>query len=366
MSKRSGALVVALALAIGLLTATPAAATYGASISFPGNTTTFYSPFSGPANITFTFNDDGEPGTNDKSEMFSLRLRVENGATVHTDSVTIYPDSQSSPKTVQFSWPALTVKQTTRYVVAIYKDGAQYRQRTFTMKPRLVRIVSINPDPFFPRIKDGYRDTTNVTYRLAASSQPVIVRIYQSNAEGQCCSGSMVRHQNLHDESVGTRHYIWNGRGDGGGRLPKGDYWVQITATDYGGVTRTSKPAEVSIALYHRVFKRVGRHGIKFHHTGPEKDFRSGGDCWVRRDFLTRDLWITCKNSAFSVFWRWAIPTSGQIEAVSFALIGVPGYVCGATKGHTTTDSFLRVGGLGQHRCRVDKARITYSYLKAS
>ena len=47
-------------------------------------------------------------------------------------------------------------------------------------------------------------------------------------------------------------------------------------------------------------------------------------------------------------------------------LIRVSGYTCGATMGHSGSDSFLQVGAIGQRRCRVDKARITYTYIKES
>ena len=159
MRKRSVAAVAVFTVLIGLLTATPALATYRASIQFhpPQNATTFFSPFSGPAEITFNF-DDNPTGGIDPPTTFNVRLRYENGATIHSQNFTITPQAGSSPDTVQFNWPALNVTSNTNYEVAVYRtNGTQLRERRFTLRPRLLRITSINPDPFFPTINDGYQ-----------------------------------------------------------------------------------------------------------------------------------------------------------------------------------------------------------------
>ena len=63
MRTRILTLGTSMALAIGLLTATPAAAAYTASISFPGAASEFYSPFAGPATIQFDFDVADRPGS---------------------------------------------------------------------------------------------------------------------------------------------------------------------------------------------------------------------------------------------------------------------------------------------------------------
>ncbi|HWL89748.1 MAG TPA: hypothetical protein VNP90_00135, partial [Actinomycetota bacterium] len=151
MRKRSVAAVAVLTVLIGLVTATPALATYNASIGFPEGAVRFFSPFSGPASITINFDDEG--AGLDPPATFSLRLRFKDGATIHTQPVNIDPNPDQSPRTVQFSWPALNVTSTTTYEVAVHRaNGTQLRERTFTLEPRLVRITSITPDPFFPTI----------------------------------------------------------------------------------------------------------------------------------------------------------------------------------------------------------------------
>lgn len=365
MRLRIPVLGLTLSVLIGLLTATPALAVFSvAPIQFPNNTSTFYSPFSGPAEITFNFNDYQDLGPNDPSTTFSLRLRVQNGPTIHTQSVTINPGSQLSPRTIQFDWPAVTVTSPTIYEVAIYQGGSEERHRAFTLKPPLAQIMSIAPDPFFPWIDDNYKDTTDVTYKLASTSEPVIVRVYASDPDGTCC-GALVREANLATQVVGTRHFIWNGRESGGDLLPKGDYWVRITATDFGGITRTSTAKEVSIARFYRARRTISKNGIAYHHRSATTVLASGGACSLQRLTVPKDLGVRCDDARVHVYWRWTLPASGQIESASFLMADVPG-ACHTAKGHTAIDTFLRVGGLGANRCRVDKARMTYSFLKAS
>src|SRR4026207_2244549 len=116
MRTRSLPVGVAIALALGLLAPLPAsAACADPMIEFPGGSPEFYSPFSGPATVTFTF----LPPDNDAT--FEIRLRPQGGAAIRTKDVFIDPDSQSSPRVVQFSWPALSVGSTRTYQVAVYR-----------------------------------------------------------------------------------------------------------------------------------------------------------------------------------------------------------------------------------------------------
>ncbi len=372
MGKRSVSAVAVFTVLIGLLTATPALATYSASILFhpPQNATTFFSPFSGPAEITFNF-DDNPTGGLDPTTTFNLRLRYENGATIYSQNVTI-TQGTSSPHTVSFSWPALNVTSNTRYEVAVHRtNGTQLRERLFTLRPRLLKVTSITPDPFFPTITDGYRDTTRITYELLGNSTSIRVQVLEAAGGGGCC-GDLVRDfLQFENRVAGTYGYTWNGSDDVGMVLPEGDYWVRITAIAYNGIPGTSVPVHVALDRFYRVTNTASKNGIAYHHRGPTTVLRSGGSCALERLTASSDVRIRCRHARVRVFWRWTLPagpdiTEAEITQVNFDLIRVPGYTCGATKGLVGTDSFLQVGAIGQRRCRVDKARITYTYTQES
>ena len=158
MRTRSLAAGAAIALALGLLTALPASAAYqDPLIEFPGGTSVFYSPFSGPATVTFTFDAD----TNDAT--FELRLRRVGGAVIRTREVFIDPDTMASPHPVSFSWPALSVGSAKTYQVAVYRGGnLQGSPESFQVLPPLVSITGATPNPFLPWIDDDIKDETRI------------------------------------------------------------------------------------------------------------------------------------------------------------------------------------------------------------
>ena len=281
-----------------------------------------------------------DAGTNDPSSTFSLRLRVQNGATVHSENVTINPNTQLSPRTIEFDWPAVTVTSPTIYEVAVYQGGDEERDRAFTLKPPLVRIMSIAPDPFFPWINDDYKDTTDVTYRLASTSEPVIVHVYESDTDGTCC-GALVREADLFTQIVGTRHFIWSGRDDGGDLLPKGDYWVRITATDPGGIARTSPAKEVSIARVYRARRTVSKNGSAYHHRAPRPSSRQAAPAASNGSPCRRTSGSTATTLAFACSGDGRCPRAERSSSSpsSWSTCPVPATPRRATRGTTRSSA---------------------------
>jgi hypothetical protein len=349
----------AMAVALGLLTAAPAAAAYTATVTFPGGNTEFYSPFGGPASIQFDF----QPG--DDSTVFRVRLRPVGGTAIKTQYFSVNPASQSSPQIRYFSWPALSTNSDKPYEVLVNPDGQPISaQATFILRPRLVTITGASPNPFLPWVDDDIKDETHISYKLAAASNPTVIKVFAATAQGKCCATPPVFVQDDGPHAEGTNQYTWNGRtaeGPSGTLLPKGDYFVRITAEDSANVVKTSKPFKVSIARTYRATFTKQKDGILMHHTGPVTSYRRGGNCFVTKDETDRDLWITCLSASFTVYWRWALPTGGRVESASFVYVHVSSEICNGKKGITKTDSFLKVGGVGQFRCRIDTAKITYS-----
>jgi hypothetical protein len=350
----------AMALALGLLTTGPAAATYAVeSITFPGGNSEFYSPFSGPASIKFTFTG------NESNATFNVRLRPAGGTAIHTEDVFVTPDEPGLFEIERFNWPALSVSSGKMYVVAVYRSGTQVASDSFFLRPRLVTMTSVAPNPFLPLIDDGYKDSTNVKFALAADASAE-GRVFRTNSAGKCC-GNLVRNDStgLSSLAAGSNGWVWDGRNNNGDEAGVGDYFVRVTATDLAGITRTSKPLKVAIARTYRATKTKSKPATSYHHVGPVTSLVLGGDCIVYRDdgFLR----LLCQGGRVSVYWRWGLSSVERIERASFVLDD-PTPDCPRSirrTGHTKHESFFTenedlAGALGD--CRIITARITYSY----
>jgi hypothetical protein len=363
MRKRLLPTGVAMALALGLLTASPAAAAYAVTISFPGDNSEFYSPFTGAATIVFTFDGSEADAT------FSLRIRPAGGNSVHSESAFVDADAASGTKTVPFTWPALSVNSPRTYEVVVYRGGVLEQSESFLLRPRLVRITDVAPDPFFPWIDDGHKDTTNVGFDLAADAEAE-AHVFRPDSRGKCC-GSDVRDDSLGSLPAGDGNWSWDGRNDGGDNLAKGDYFVKIRAEDAANVVRWSTPSKVSIARTYRATTTRSKPARAYHHVGPSTPLISVGGCIVDvvADGTVR---ILCQAAKVTVFWRWGLDSNERIERASFVIDNASSNDCPPSvrsKGHskhesrfTVTDHLVGAWAL----CRVSTARITYSYPKAS
>lgn len=356
MRTRFLATSLTMAVVLGLLTAAPAAASYAVeSITFPDPSGEFYSPFSGPASVKFTF--DGS----ENNATFSVRLRPAGGAVIFSKDVFVTPDEVGGFEVEDVKWPAVSVNSPKTYVVGVYRNGTRIAAESFFLRPRLVTITSIVPNPFLPLIDDGRKDTTKVNFDLVSGADAE-ARVYRANNAGRCC-GVLVRNDStgLTGLSAGPNDWIWDGKTNGSAEAGVGSYFVRIWADDGVVAPVMSKPFKVTIARTYRELATLQKNGIAMHHTGPVTSYRRGGNCFVTKDETDRDLWITCLSASFTVYWRWALPAGGRIEKQSFVYVHVSSEICNGKKGHTKTDSFLRVGGVGQFRCRIDLAKVTYS-----
>ena len=363
MRTRSLPVAAAIALAFGLLTALPAAAVYeDPVITFPGGTSEFFSPFSGPATVTFTFDADSSDAT------FELRLRPLGGSAIREKQVFIDPDTQTSPREVSFSWPALSVTSARTYQVAVYRGGnLQGSPESFHLLPPLAVITGATPNPFLPWIDDGYKDETRIRFTLAADADAE-ARVFKANGSGKCC-GSLIREDQLGSLGAGSNHWDWDGQGEGSfaGNRPAGKYFVKIWADDGTAPPAISKPKKVSIVRTYRTTAIKTKPGTAYHHTTESATVR-GGDCFVHA--LGGFLQVDCHGSRMSVFYRWGLGSAQRIESASFVIDNSQNE-CGPSRrdpGHSSHESFLTVTDSvsGVTSCRIVTAKITYSYLKSS
>jgi hypothetical protein len=366
MRTRSLAAGAAVALALALLKTLPASAAFqDPLIEFPDGTSVFYSPFSGPATVTFTFDAD----TNDAT--FELRLRRVGGPAIHTREVFIDPDTMMSPREVTFRWPALSVGSAKTYQVAVYRGGnLQGSPESFQVLPPLVSITGATPNPFLPWVDDDIKDETRISYTLEAPSDPTIVRVYAADSHGKCC-GPIVFEQGDGSHPAGVHQYEWNGRTQesGGSLLPKGDYFVKIRAEDASHLVGVSKPFKVAIARTYRAVKTKTKPARDYHHRSAATPIVIGGDCLVGVD--AGNLRILCQGARVSAYWRWGLGPSQRIERASFLLDTQAGSCPKSIRrsGHTKHESSFTVhedltGASGD--CRIVTAKITYSYQQAS
>ena len=344
-----------MAIGLGLLTAAPAAASYAvASITFPNASPEFYSPFSGPATVTFTFDGTENDAT------FELRLRL-SGTLIRKKTVFIDPDTMTSPHPVPFLWPALSVTSAKTYQVAVYRNGVrQGSPESFLLRPPLVSITGATPNPFLPLMDDGHKDTTKITFKLANDADAE-ARVFRANSSGKCC-GNLVRNDSggLSNLAAGQNEWVWDGKNNSNTEAGLGDYFVRIWADDGAVAPALSKAFKVTIARTYRALTTLQKSATAYHHVGPVTAYLRGGNCFLTN--AQTDLWITCLHAKFTIYWRWSLPNGGRVENVSWTFVPVSGDICRFTKGHTTTDSWMRAGATsGQVRCRIDLAKITYS-----
>jgi hypothetical protein len=356
MRTRILALAATIAVALSVVTAFPALAAYDVTVGFPDGDTEFYSPFDGPATITFSFAPDDSP------TLFRVRLRPVGGSSIKTSYVSINPDTQVSPVVKSFGWGPLNVGSQKPYEVIVNPDGqGTIAQAAFVLRPKLVMVESANPNPFLPWVSDGVKDTTTIRFNLSNDTQATEARVFKANLQGKCC-GDRKRTDGLGSTSAGPHPWVWDGRDDLNDLLPKGDYFVRIWGEDANGVSGLSNAFKVSIARTYRDTTTIQKPGIKYHHSGPVTSYRRGGNCFVTKDETDQDLWITCLSASFTVYWRWNLPNGSRLEQAKFVFVQVSGNICGAKKGHTRTDTYLKVGGVGQFRCRIDTAKALYSF----
>jgi hypothetical protein len=360
MRKRLFPAGAALALALGLLTAAPAAAAYTVGpITFPGGFSEFYSPFSGPAMIRFAFDGSENDAT------FSLRIRPVGGSAVHKEDVFVDADDPDGFVDETFGWPALSVNSARTYVVVVYRNDVALASESFLLRPRLASITGAKPDPFFPWVDDGYKDETQIGFTLEAEADAE-ARVYKANSSGKCC-GSLVRDDGLGSLSAGANHWDWDGQGEGSfaGNRPKGDYFVKIWADDGTLPPAVSKPFKVTIARSYRALSTKTKPARDYHHHSAVTPLVIGGDCYVMVE--AGDLRIFCQGGRVSVYWRWGLDRSERIERASFVLNTLEGSCPSSIRrsGHTKHESWFTVnedlvGALAD--CRIVTAKITYSY----
>ncbi|MGH2629925.1 MAG: FlgD immunoglobulin-like domain containing protein [Actinomycetota bacterium] len=341
---------------MSVIVATPASASFAAVVELPD--TALYSPYGGPATVTFTFDEV------DGAAVFTVRLRrLGTGTIEKKKDYLVDPSTQGSPHAVSFSWGKVSVTAPRSYVVDVRRQdgGPVITSAPFTLLPRLVSDLSAKPSPFYPLVDDGYKDTTKIRFSLAADTTDTTIAVFDADTYGRCC-GTQVLAEDLGPLAEGARSWTWDGTRDDASSAPKGTYFVRVEATDADDVSVVSKAQKVRVTKGKiRLTATKQKDGSAYARVGDERATAIGGDCSVSRDLPTREARVLCANADVSVFWRWALKPGERIESVSFVVHGGI-YGCRRSKGRSGSQSFLRVRTPPTSQCSVVTAEIKYSY----
>lgn len=347
--------LVALLLGTGVLLAPPAYAAFGAVVQLPSSTV--YSPYGGPAVVSFTFAGSDEP------TIFRIQLRRPGHGVIEGTDLLIDPGTQSSPHEVAFSWNKLSVTSSTDYVIEVHRqdDGSVITDTPFTVLPPLVSALTATPSPFYPLVQDGYKDRSRIGFSLASDTTDTVIHVFADDAYGRCC-GPEIRTQDLGPRPSGDHLWAWDGTKDDASLAPRGTYFVKVEATDTNAVMTTSRAQKVEITKGTvRLTSTKQKNGSAYARVGDVQLTAIGGSCRVAKDPTIHSVDVLCANAAVSITWAWGLKPGERIESASFAIEG--GYYgCRKRVEHTKTTSTLRVLTPPTSTCSVTTARITYSY----
>jgi hypothetical protein len=182
-----------------------------------------------------------------------------------------------------FSWIVPTLTAPGRYHVVVEDAQGQnvYADQAFTVDPRPLMLSGVDASPakFFPRVRDGYRDSVTISFRLND-----VAGVQWSVRDA---AGHRVRAEPGRTRPEGDGHVRWNGRDDSGRRVPKGTYTVKLRGLTEDGRKDVAR-VEVRVAT-----KKVW-HSETASFDGRETTDRARSrSCYFRSLFgeLTLDCW---------------------------------------------------------------------------
>ncbi len=274
----------------------------------------------------------------------------------------IDPDTNTSPRSVNFSWPALSVTSAKTYQVAVYRNGKlQGTPESFLLRPRLVSDHVCDAEPVLP-----------VDRRSVQGHHERCVRPRRG----------LLRYRGACLQAEQQREVLWGPRSERRPREPRrrGPHAGTGTAgtttattspkatTSFGSGPTTEawhrssrKRTKVTIARTYRATKTKSKTASAYHHVGPVTPLVLGGGCIVFRS--NGNLQILCQGARVSVYWGWGLSPVERIEHASFVLDTVEGCPRSIRRtGHTKhMSSFTMnedlVGASGD--CHLVTAKIT-------
>lgn len=299
--------------------------------------------FAGPLKIDFSNSVDGD---------WTIDLIDPAGNQV--DSTDVYVNSDSKVVSVPIDTPLTRRGQWQMAMTA--PSGFSADPVDFNVVAAMAfSNVTVSPTTFYPRVRDGYRDSTTIHYDTNALYHTKIAAKITNRA------GTTVRSTSwIGDNDYG--YWTWRGRKNDGTLAPTGDYKITLTGTDNGKSVSTSK--WVTVATGHRystVTKKVsGASGARAASSG----------CQISRYDGVMEL--DCLGSGYArATYGFTIPSNAT--NLSWKAPGVyadddlccDGKMTKAGKRTTSTHYRITVQVTGYRAYDVHSAQVTYTYRHA-
>jgi hypothetical protein len=140
----------------------------------------------------------------------------------------------SPDKTYTFRPPAFPVAE--QYYLYVEDGAGDFYIESAIDAIQTVRVDAeadqyLDPADFYPLVRDRFRDSTNIAYRL---NMPARVRVEVLDADGR-----VVRREDLGNRDGRRLQWRWDGRNNVGDTVGVGRYRIRLTATDSNGYNGT-------------------------------------------------------------------------------------------------------------------------------
>jgi hypothetical protein len=198
----------------------------------------------------------GAPATNQwLSEWFTFKTTAKDAAGI--SKVTFKIDGvvrqATTSQSLTFDTKKLGYGKHTLEVTAKDMYGhTRTASRTFYVDNGHISVTSIgdSPDPFYPILKDGYKDTSAIGWNMNEWAPRTYVQIFNG--------GTKIREYALANLGSGRHAVYWDGR-DSGGTLAKGTFYYRVATVDRANNWTITSKYPTTIRDYEIVYISPGK-----------------------------------------------------------------------------------------------------------
>lgn len=221
-----------------------------------------------------------------------------------------------------------------------------------------VRDAVARPDTFYPTVRDGYRDRTNIVFGSRLDSD-VTVKIV-SRATGRTVR-SFERNGRAWGDYYQRRDIAWNGKNESGRVVSTGRYTAVITSS-LGGQSTTAR-VPVRVASGHRTARVTKRQDGWY-----DSRDRTRGNCYASEVPAGNDL--DCWGGAYAqATYRFRLPANAR--KINWDVVGhreccnFSGRITKTGKRTSATSFRITVRVTGWRSYVVRRTEVTYTYQRA-